>query len=184
MNRRAMHWLLPVAACLALAAARPAQSTSSGSTIFLPWVTTAAPAFPQQVVDLVNQQRTSYGCQPLNVSPQLSAAAQAHSKDMALNDFVAHTGSDGSSLEQRLARAGYDWRMAAENIAAGQSGPEAVVASWMSSSGHRANILNCALLDIGVGYYYQPDDQANVLLGDGKAGGPFRSYWTQDFGSQ
>lgn len=144
----------------------------------------APPSFAQQVVDLVNQERTNHGCQPLQVSPQLSAAAQAHSQDMALNDFVSHTGSDGSTVGERLTRAGYDWRMAAENIAAGQDTAEAVVASWMSSSGHRANILNCALHDIGVGYYYQPDDLPNVRLSGGQAGGPFRSYWTQDFGSQ
>jgi uncharacterized protein YkwD len=144
----------------------------------------APPSFAQQVVDLINQHRISNGCQPFNVSPQISAAAQAHSQDMALNNFVSHTGSDGASLGQRLTRAGYSWRMAAENVAAGQSTPEAVVASWMGSSGHRANILNCALRDMGVGYYYQADDQANVRLSNGQTGGPFRFYWTQDFGSQ
>ena len=160
------------------------QATSRRSTIYLPQVATAAPTFAQQVVSLINQERTSHGCQPLHVSPQISAAAQAHSQDMALNDFVGHIGSDGSSIGERFTRAGYGWRMAAENIAAGQATPETVVASWMSSSTHRANILNCALRDIGVGYYYQPDDQPNVRLSNGQTGGPFRSYWTQDFGSQ
>jgi uncharacterized protein YkwD len=159
------------------------QAPVSGSTIYLPQIATAAPTFAQQVATLINQQRISNGCQALNLSPQLSAAAQAHSQDMALNDFVSHTGSDGSSIGQRLTRAGYDWRMAAENIAAGQSTPEAVVDAWMSSSGHRANILNCGLRDIGVGYYYQPDDQPNVRLSSGQTSGPFRFYWTQDFGS-
>ena len=167
------------------ATARPtAQATSAGPTIYLPLIATAPPTFAEQVITLTNQQRIGNGCQPFNVSPQLSAAAQAHSQDMALNDFVSHTGSDGLSMGQRLTRAGYDWRLAAENIAAGQSTPEEVVASWMSSDSHRANILNCALRDVGVGYYYQPDDQANVWLSNGKTGGPFQSYWTQDFGSQ
>jgi uncharacterized protein YkwD len=166
------------------ATAQPAaQATGRGRTIYLPLITTAQPTTAQQVVDLINQERISHGCQPLNVSPQLSAAAQAHSQDMALNNFVGHTGSDGSSLGERLTRAGYDWRMAAENIAAGQPTPEVVVASWMGSSSHRAHILNCALRDIGIGYYYQPDDQPNVRLSNGRTGGPFRSYWTQDFGS-
>jgi uncharacterized protein YkwD len=167
------------------ATAQPtAQTPNVGSTIYLPHIVTAPPSFGQQVVDLINQHRISRGCQPFNLSPQISAAAQAHSQDMALNDFVGHTGSDGSSVGQRLTRAGYDWRMVAENIAAGQSTPEAVVDSWMGSSSHRANILNCALRDIGVGYYYQPDDQANVRLSNGQTSGPFRHYWTQDFGSQ
>jgi uncharacterized protein YkwD len=159
-----------------------AQAANGDTIIYLPQIATAPSTVAQQVVELVNQQRISNGCQPFNISPELSAAAQAHSQDMALNDFVSHTGSDGASIGQRLTRAGYDWRLAAENIAAGQSTPASVVASWMSSAGHRANILNCSLRDIGVGYYYQADDQANVRLSNGKTGGPFRHYWTQDFG--
>jgi uncharacterized protein YkwD len=170
---------------VASAIARPvAQASTRNTKIYLPQIAAAPPNAAQQVVDLVNQQRIGYGCQPLNISSRLNAAAQAHSQDMALNDFMSHTGSDGASLGQRLTRAGYSWRMAAENIAAGQPTPESVVASWMSSAGHRANILNCSLRDIGVGYYYQPDDQSNVRLSSGKTGGPFRYYWTQDFGSQ
>jgi uncharacterized protein YkwD len=166
------------------ATAQSTQASGKGSKIYLPLIAIAPSTFAQQVVDLVNQQRATNGCAPFNVSPQLSAAAQAHSQDMALNDFVSHTGSDGSSMGQRITRSGYDWRMAAENVAAGQSTPESVVASWMSSASHRANILNCSLRDIGVGYYYQADDQANVRVSTGKTSGPFRSYWAQDFGSQ
>jgi uncharacterized protein YkwD len=166
------------------ATAQPAaQATGGDRSIYLPLIAITRPTTAQQVVDLINHERTSHGCQPFNVSPQLSAAAQAHSQDMALNDFVGHAGSDGASLGERLTRAGYSWRMAAENIAAGQPTPEAVVASWMSSGSHRANILNCALRDIGIGYYYQPDDRPNVRLTNGSTSGPFRSYWTQDFGS-
>lgn len=181
---RRLYWLLLVASCVALAVAQPTvQATDGGTTVYLPLIGTAAPTFAQQVVNLINQERMSYGCQPFNVSPQLGAAALAHSQDMAINDFVSHTGSDGSSPGERVTRAGYNWRMVAENIAAGQSTPEAVVAAWMSSGDHRANILNCALHDIGIGYYYQTDDQPNVRLDNGKTGGPFRSYWTQDLGS-
>jgi uncharacterized protein YkwD len=191
--RRYIRWPLLVASCVALAAtyagaalATPqsaVQVTSGASTVYLPLLTTIPPTFAQQVVNLINQERTAHGCQPFNVAPQLSAAAQAHSQDMALHDFVSHTGSGGTSPSERLTRAGYNWRMMAENIAAGQSTPEAVVASWMSSSGHRDNILICALHDIGIGYYYQPDDQPNVQLSNGQTSGPFRFYWTQDFGS-
>ena len=190
---RSTGWLL-CGWCLALAiicqaaapaSARPgAQATSAGSTVYLPLIANPPPTFAEQVVTLTNAQRVGNGCQPFNLSPQISAAAQAHSQDMALNDFISHTGSDGSSFGQRLTRAGYSWSLAAENIAAGQSTPAAIVAAWMGSPSHRANILNCALHDIGVGYYYQADDQANVRLSNGKTGGPFRHYWTQDFGSR
>ncbi|HET9222065.1 MAG TPA: CAP domain-containing protein [Roseiflexaceae bacterium] len=166
-----------------LASSRSSALVAQGETrIYLPRIATAQPTAAQQVVDLINQHRISNGCQPFTVSPQISAAAQAHSQDMALNDFVGHTGSDGSSVGRRLTRAGYNWRMVAENIAAGQSTPASVVAAWMGSAGHRANILNCSLRDIGIGFYYQADDQANVRLSNGTTGGPFRYYWTQDFG--
>jgi uncharacterized protein YkwD len=184
--------LLFLAVCAALAiiceSAIPANSSSSAQSatgktrIYLPRIAAAPSTVARQVVDLINQHRISNGCQPFNVSREISAAAQAHSQDMALNDFVGHTGSDGSSVGQRLARAGYSWRMAAENIAVGQSTAVSVVAAWMGSANHRANILNCSLHDIGIGFYYQADDQTNVRLGNGSTGGPFRFYWTQDFG--
>ena len=53
----------------------------------------------------------------------------------------------------------------------------------MTSPGHRANILNCSFREIGVGYYEQLDDQSNVRLDNGQLGGPFRHYWTQEFGA-
>jgi uncharacterized protein YkwD len=57
----------------------------------------------------------------------------------------------------------------------------------MNSSGHRTNILNCNYREIGIGYYYQADDQGDVDLGDNTQGnpvygGPFYYYWTQVFG--
>ncbi len=144
----------------------------------------AATSVEQQVVDLVNQERSRNGCTvALTIAPQLSAAAYEHSRDMAINNLFSHKGSDGSTMISRIQQAGYSFRQLAENIAAAPSTPKAVVEMWMESSGHRANILNCSLQDIGVGYYDQPDDQANVRLDSGTLTGPFRYYWTQDFGS-
>jgi uncharacterized protein YkwD len=183
-------WLLMLfaGACLALAAAptiaQSAISTSGGQAhVYLPSISTADLSATQQVVDLVNQERAKQGCLPLGISPQLSAAAQAHSQDMALNDRFSHSGSDGSTPWERIQDAGYRFRVVAENVAAGQPSPAAVMAAWMSSSGHRAHILDCELHDIGVGFYDQPDDQPDVWLDNGAISGPFRYYWTQDFGT-
>jgi uncharacterized protein YkwD len=126
------------------------------------------PTPAQQVVDLVNQERAKAGCQPLIVSAQLTAAAQGHSQDMATNDFFSHTGSNGSSPWQRIQATGYQYSAAAENIAYGYSTAAAVMQGWMSSSGHRKNILNCGLREIGVGYATHPNT-SNI------------AYWTQDF---
>jgi secreted trypsin-like serine protease len=132
--------------------------------------------FAEQVVVLVNVERAAVACGPLTMHPQLNQAALAHSADMALNDFFDHTGSDGSSVTERMEAAGYvNWWTAAENIAAGQTTPEEVMTSWMNSPGHRANILNCDFEDIGVGYYFLENDTGTEN---------WFHYWTQVFGSE
>ncbi len=120
----------------------------------------------QQVVTLVNAERAKAGCGALKVNSKLTAAAQAHSQDQADHQEMAHKGSDGSELTDRLARVGYAWSGAAENVAWGQKTPAAVMDAWMKSSGHRTNILNCSYTEIGVG----------VATNDGP-------YWTQVFGT-
>jgi uncharacterized protein YkwD len=138
----------------------------------------------EQVLALTNQQRRLNGCNvALTLSPQLNASAYGHSQDMALHDIFSHNGSDGSTMVSRIEQTGYTFSQIAENVAAGQSTPQDVVAGWMSSPGHRENILNCSLREVGIGYYDQPNDQANVRLDNGTEGGPYRFYWTQDFGA-
>jgi uncharacterized protein YkwD len=163
-----------------------ARAASSRFRVYLPLLARAAqPSIEQQVIDLTNEQRRQHGCAAALVfSPQLTAAASAHSQDMALHDLFSHTGSNGSTMISRVVATGYSYAQLAENLAAGPSTAEDVVAGWMNSPGHRANILNCDLRDLGVGYYVQLDDQANVQLENGQLGGPYRYYWTQDFGSQ
>lgn len=120
----------------------------------------------QQVLNIVNSERGRVGLSPLRLHSQLTAAAQAHSNDMARHNFMSHTGSDGSSPFDRMKRYGYNFRRAGENVAAGQSSPQDVMRAWMNSSGHRANILNSNYRDIGIGY----------ARGN-------RPYWTQTFGA-
>jgi uncharacterized protein YkwD len=165
--------------------ATSARAASSNFRVYLPLLAgTAQPSIEQQVLDLSNEQRQQNGCAVALVrSPQLAAAASAHSQDMALRDLFSHTGSDGSTMLSRIAATGYSYSQLAENVAAGYAAAEDVVASWMKSPGHRANILNCDLRELGVGYYVQLDDLSNVLLDNGQVGGPYRFYWTQDFGT-
>jgi uncharacterized protein YkwD len=139
------------AAASAPASAASSAPSSSGATA--------------RVVALVNSARGKAGCSALTVNAKLTKAAQSHSDDMSDNESMSHTGSDGSSPGDRITRAGYDWRTYGENVAYGYPTPESVMAGWMSSPGHKANILNCAFKEIGVG-----------LAQDGY-------YWTQDFGT-
>jgi uncharacterized protein YkwD len=120
-----------------------------------------------QVLALVNDQRARAGCGAVSASSTLQRAAQGHSADMAVNDYFSHTSEDGRSFSDRVRAAGYGGGAIAENIAAGQSTAGAVMTSWMNSSGHRANILNCSYRHLGIGY---------------AKGGSYGHYWTQDFG--
>jgi uncharacterized protein YkwD len=130
---------------------------------------TASPAdFAHQVLDLTNAERAKAGCGALAWNPLLGAVAQGHSADMAAHGYFSHNSQDGHSPFERMKDAGYAFRVAGENIAAGQRTPADVVTGWMNSQGHRANILNCSFTELGVGY---------------ATGGSYGTYWTQDFGT-
>jgi uncharacterized protein YkwD len=104
---------------------------------------------------------------PLTWDTRLEAAALGHSTDMATNNFFSHTGSDGSTLGQRVTRAGYTWTAVGENIAAGQADEAAAMSSWIASPGHCSNIMSPNYTQMG-----------SALA----RGGSYGTYWTQDFG--
>jgi uncharacterized protein YkwD len=150
----------------ATAAPRPSTPVAAPTTASKP----APPprsGVSQQVVALVNVERSRAGCGPVSADAALARAAQRHSDDMAARDYFSHTSPDGTTFADRIRAAGYTGGAVAENIAVGQTTAKAVMRSWMSSSGHRANILNCAYRDIGVGY---------------ATGGTYGTYWTLTIG--
>ncbi|MFF1280393.1 CAP domain-containing protein [Streptomyces sp. NPDC058299] len=146
----------PRATPSAPASAAPAAPTT-------PKPTATASGVTAEIVRLVNSERAKVGCQALTLNSALTKAAQAHSADMAAHQNMSHTGSDGSSPGDRITAAGYAWSGYGENVAYGYGTAEQVMAGWMASPGHRANILDCSFQEIGVGLA-QPG-----------------SYWTQDF---
>lgn len=118
------------------------------------------PANAAQVIALINQAREQNGLSALSESSELDAAALSHSADMACNNFLNHTGSDGSTWYDRVAGQGYPSNRARENIYAGTPGyggdPAGAVDWWMNSAVHRANILNGDVTEIGVGFVLNP----------------------------
>lgn len=119
---------------------------------------------------LINQYRQSRGLAALTVNQSLSAAADWHSNDMATKAYFAHNDSLGRTPFQRMAAFGYTantWK--GENIAAGYANAAAVFAGWQRSPGHNANMLNPNFRTIGIG---------KVV----RAGSPYTTYWTTDFG--
>ena len=93
------------------------------------------------IVGLINTERARAGLAPMVWHDQLTAAALAHSTDMASMNRMTHTGSDGSDGGLRLTRAGFVWRAWGENVAAGYATVQSVFSGWMASAGHRAQIL-------------------------------------------
>ncbi len=95
-----------------------------------------------EIVTEINRIRAEKGLSTLSPHPALARAAQRHAADMANKTFMDHTGSDGSDVGARAARAGYRWSAIAENIAASQRTAIETVRAWLASPGHRANMLN------------------------------------------
>lgn len=146
--------LLPMTIVPAAIAQRPAVTVAQAD------VTTA-----QEVLRLVNIERRRVNAPPLVLNDKLTAAAQRHAQDMATSRRMSHTGSDGSTMRSRIDATQYNWSTIGENVAMGQTTAAAVMAAWMSSPGHRQNILNPAFTELGVGY----------------ATGANRPYWAQVF---
>jgi uncharacterized protein YkwD len=134
------------------------------------------------VLCLVNRERTDRGERPLMPDARLQRAAQAHSESMALNNYFEH---DGPQLETPLsriratgyissARIGYE---VGENIGWGtlwEGAPRAIVAAWMASRGHRANILDARFRNSAVG--------VSPHLPSSLAGGQAGAIYTEHFG--
>jgi uncharacterized protein YkwD len=137
--------------------------------------------FRSEAMALVNAQRASgascgsrgrFAAAPaLNWNDALAQASLVHSDDMVSANFFSHTGSTGQNPGQRIAAAGYASSTWGENIAAGQPTVASVVAGWMASDGHCANIMNPAFRDVGL---------ACVA---GNAGNSYRTYWTMALGA-
>ncbi len=124
-------------------------------------------ALQASVVCLVNLQRAAHHLPPLRENQRLNRSAQGWTNVMVRHDDFSH----GSDFTARISAVGFDWSMAAENIAAGFQTPAAVVRSWMASTGHCQNILSPSFADVGSGV------NARAVPGFG-AGGT----WAQDFG--
>ncbi len=105
---------------------------------------------------MINNERTNAGLPPLAESAALDASARSHSLDQSLNDFLSHTGSDGSGYWDREVRAGYTGRWGGEIIYAGSGSynvPASAVRWWMNDPPHKALIL-ADYQDFGAGYVY------------------------------
>ena len=134
-----------------------------GQVLNIPANDFAVLSYEKEVIRLINEIRVQNGLKELTYNWELSRVARYKSQDMKDNRYFSHTSPVYGSPFQMIRNFGITYRSAGENIAKGQTSPQAVVNAWMNSSGHRANILNASFTQIGVGY-----------VADG-------NYWTQMF---
>jgi uncharacterized protein YkwD len=106
-----------------------------------------------ELLFLINQARAEAKLPALTLDSRLSAAAQAHSEDMACGSFRSHTGSDGSSVSMRVARQGYTAAYLVETIYAGGSAQNAFT-WWMNDKIHREALLALRVTEVGIGHAY------------------------------
>lgn len=165
LPRRPFRTLTTTALALALATATASLALAAPASAD---EITPTPIDPQalQVLDETNAARATAGCAPLLLMPLETGVADGHADQMAATGAFSHTGPDGSSPRSRLAAVGVRPQRTAENIALGYDAAS-VVDAWMASPGHRANILDCSLVYVGIA------ERQGV-------GG---QYWTQVFSS-
>ncbi|WAC72313.1 CAP domain-containing protein [Roseateles sp. SL47] len=143
----------------------------------------AQAAFQQDLLDRINAARAAgANCGSSGVfaattsvswNSLLTQAANNHALDMTSKNFFSHTGSNGSSLGDRVTAVGYPWSALGENIAAGQPTVKDVMDAWMDSPGHCANIMSPSFTEVGVSCQLAASTS-----------NPYSTYWVMDLGAR
>jgi len=108
--------------------------------------------FEMEVMRLTNIERTNAGLAPLTYNPEIMMAARFKSHSMADLDYFDHSHPIYGNFTN-APRELFNTVVAAENVAIWQLTPQEVVAAWMDSEGHRANILDPLSTQIGAGFF-------------------------------
>ena len=138
--------------------------------------TSVAVSWQDQMLQSLNSMRAQKSLKPLEMCKPLTRAAQKYARTMAQQDFLSHTGKDGSSFGERIQSAGYDWKNSttgssvAENIAAGQNSVVEVMKGWKNSTSHYKNMTNTKFTHVGFGMSVNQKSK-------------YKKYWVQNFGS-
>merc|ERR1711862_852480 len=115
-----------------------------------------------EMLDRINKERAKKKYNPLCLNEKLMMAAQKHNNDMVKNGFTSHTGSDGSSIADRITRQNYKFGFYGENIAKGQDSVTKAMDAFMNSPVHKDNILYDRFKHVGIAWHK-------------------KNYWTQVF---
>jgi uncharacterized protein YkwD len=156
MRRKILGVVATAAALAPLTTAAPAQAAGCKNADKHPSQATVK-QLRAATVCLINVERRQRGRKSLRANAGLALAGQRHARDMVRRRYFAHSSRAGRSFMDRIVRTGYTRGGAAalgENLAWGSHGlatPRAIVRSWMTSPGHRANMLRAKFRHVGVG---------------------------------
>jgi uncharacterized protein YkwD len=153
-----------------------ATATTPEATVVIPNIV-VSPVTPVVVentsfASLMNGVRMTAGAGDIAFDTRIGAAAQNYADEMLADGRFDHEGADGSTVGSRATDAGYNCTTIAENIAMGQETQADAFTSWQNSAGHRANNLNPAMEDFGLG------------LGLGVAGSGSERRWVLVLGAE
>jgi uncharacterized protein YkwD len=156
--------------CAGLPISLPTTGTGAGAGTSTSGSTTSSSSVVADIVRYTNDARVRNGLSPFVANQKLMDAASIQANQMARYQVADHTisGATYPTLQSRLQAVGYSYSSAAENVAWNQRDAQSVVNGWMTSAGHRANILDPYLKDIGA---------AMVRSSRGEP------YWIQVFGT-
>jgi len=138
--------------------------------------TSGAVSWQEQMLQSLNSIRAEKSLKPLAMCKPLTRAAQKYARTMAQQDFLSHTGKDGSEIGERIQTAGYKWKNSksgssiGENIAAGQQSVAEVMKGWRNSTSHYKNMTNTKFTHVGFGMSVNAKSK-------------YKKYWVQNFGS-
>ncbi|MDM7930899.1 CAP domain-containing protein [Tabrizicola sp.] len=151
MTYRLFNLAIPL--CVAIGLATPGLACT---------IPAGAGAMQQELLSHLNAERRANGLSPLRLSAKLDKAAQGHACDNAARKSISHVSSDGGTLKNRLRRAGYAFRAAAENTGRGFASGARAVQWWMNSPKHRDNILLRKAREVGIGIAVSPAPDAKL----------------------
>ena len=121
------------------------------------------------MIEAINAARGRRGVAGLRADERLASAAYGHAADLSRHPGMMHVGSDGSDIDDRLRRAGYEANYYREVVGWGFDGDVGrMVDWWLNSPDHAPILMDAAAVDVGVGYVVAP-------------GTPWGHYWTVDF---
>jgi uncharacterized protein YkwD len=174
MHRRTALLLLG-AAGLAACASPPPPPQLGADGLPLPQIyrisQADASAIPFRALDAVNALRRGAGVAPLQLSSELTAAAETHSRDMSLQNRPWHFGSDGSSPVDRARRVGFQGRFLGEAISETYENELETIAAWMREEGPRRVVLDREARVMGFGFFQEPNGKIWWTLTTGTAPG-------------